>query len=114
MPRVATATRTILILLNVKGAFFSPSPAAATSPSDAARRRRTSHPAFHMHVLIALRSQPAIAELHKMQANLRLDESGAPAAPAAPPVPTATRPVMEVKKEDAGVRARAEYEYEVS
>lgn len=48
-----------------------------------------------------------------MQANLRLDESGAPAAPAAPPVPTATRPAVEVKKEDAGVRARAEYEYEV-
>jgi hypothetical protein len=48
-----------------------------------------------------------------MQANLRLDESGAPAAPPAPPVPTATRPAVEVKKEDAGVRARAEYEYEV-
>ncbi|KAI5449642.1 actin binding protein, variant 2 [Naganishia albida] len=57
---------------------------------------------------------PAIEELHKMQANLRLDESGAPAAPAAPPVPTATRPVVDVKKEDAGVRAKAEYEYEAA
>jgi hypothetical protein len=48
-----------------------------------------------------------------MQANLRLDESGIPAAPPAPPVPVATRPNVAVKKEDAGVQARAEYEYEV-
>jgi hypothetical protein len=48
-----------------------------------------------------------------MQANLRLDESGIPAAPPAPPVPVATRPNVAVKKEDAGVQARAEYDYEV-
>lgn len=57
--------------------------------------------------------QPAIEQLHKMQANLRLDESGIPAAPPAPPVPVATRPNVAVKKEDAGVQARAEYDYEV-
>lgn len=58
-------------------------------------------------------SQPAIAQLHKMQANLRLDESGIPAAPPAPPVPVATRPNAAVKKEDAGIQAKAEYDYEV-
>ena len=49
-----------------------------------------------------------------MQENLRLDESGIPAAPPAPPVPVATRPNVAVKKEDAGIRAKAEYDYEVS
>ena len=46
-----------------------------------------------------------------MQENLRLDESGIPAAPPAPPVPVATRPNVAVK--DAGIQAKAEYDYEV-
>ncbi|GHJ89082.1 hypothetical protein NliqN6_5484 [Naganishia liquefaciens] len=55
---------------------------------------------------------PAIAQLHKMQENLRLDESGIPAAPPAPPVPVATRPNVAVK--DAGIQAKAEYDYEAA
>lgn len=59
-------------------------------------------------------AQPQIAQLHKMQANLRLDESGIPAAPPAPPVPTATRPVTATRAEDQGPKAKAEYDYQVS
>ncbi|KAJ9118521.1 hypothetical protein QFC24_006175 [Naganishia onofrii] len=55
---------------------------------------------------------PQIAQLHKMQANLRLDESGIPAAPPAPPVPTATRPVTATRAEDQGPKAKAEYDYQ--
>lgn len=48
-----------------------------------------------------------------MQANLRLDESGIPAAPPAPPVPTATRPVAATRAEEQGPKAKAEYDYQV-
>ncbi|KAJ9092105.1 hypothetical protein QFC21_006971 [Naganishia friedmannii] len=57
-------------------------------------------------------SVPAIAQLHKMQANLRLDESGIPASAPAPPVPTATRPVAATRAEEQGPKAKAEYDYQ--
>ncbi|KAJ9111801.1 hypothetical protein QFC22_006460 [Naganishia vaughanmartiniae] len=57
---------------------------------------------------------PAIAQLHKMQANLRLDESGIPATAPAPPVPTATRPVVATRAEEQGPKAKAEYDYQAA